>query len=92
MFVFYSVHYPQPGKEELWVQKMRQFDELIKKQSGVLFVSDIFPDPAKGTLTGFTFWESEDAWKAAWPMLVHEAPAGEEEIKSADVFMFRSAV
>jgi len=92
MFVFYSVHYPQPGKEELWVQKMRHFDELIKKQPGVLFVSDIFPDPAKGTLTGFTFWESEDAWKAAWPMLVHEAPAGEGEIKSADVFMFRSAV
>ena len=63
-----------------------------QKQPGVLFVSDIFPDPAKGTLTGFTFWESEDAWKAAWLMLVHEAPAGEEEIKSADVFMFRSAV
>jgi hypothetical protein len=92
MFVFYSVHYPQPGKEELWVQKMRHFDEVIKKQPGVLFVSDIFPDPAKGTLTGFTFWESEDAWKAAWPILVQEAPAGEGEIKSADVFMFQSAV
>jgi heme-degrading monooxygenase HmoA len=92
MFVFYSVHYPQTGKEELWVQKMRDFDEVIKKQPGVLFVSDIFPDPAKGTLIGFTFWESEDAWKAAWPMSVQEAPAGEGEIKPADVFMFQSAV
>ncbi len=36
MFVFYSVHYPQPEKEELWVQQMRQFDELIKKQPPVL--------------------------------------------------------
>jgi len=91
MFVFYSVHCPQPGKEELWVQKMRQFDEVIKKQPGVIFVSDIFPDPAKGTLTGFTFWESEDAWKAAWPTLVQEAPAGEGEVRPAEVFMFRSA-
>jgi hypothetical protein len=41
------------------VQKMRQFDELMKKQPGILFVSDIFKDPEKGTLTGFTFWESQ---------------------------------
>src|SRR6266567_4446640 len=34
VFVFYSVHDPQPEKEELWVQKMRQFDDLIKKQQG----------------------------------------------------------
>ena len=40
MFVFYSIHYPQPGKEGLWVQKMRQFDELMKKQPGIIFVSD----------------------------------------------------
>jgi hypothetical protein len=91
MFVFYSVHSPQPGKEELWVQKMRQFDELIKKQPGVLFVSDIFPDPEKGTLTGYTFWESEDAWKAAWPMLVQEAPSGEWEAKPPEVSMRNSA-
>ena len=49
MFVFSSVHSPQPGKEELWVQKMRQFDELINKQPGIIFVSDIFTDPKKGT-------------------------------------------
>ena len=39
MFVFYSVHDPQPEKEELWVQKMHQFDELMKQQPGILFVS-----------------------------------------------------
>lgn len=92
MFVFYSVHYPEPGQEKLWVQKMRTFDEAIGKQSGVLFVSDIFPDPARGTLTGYTFWESEDAWKAAWPILVQEAPKGEGEVRPPDVFMFDSAV
>jgi len=91
MFLFYSVHSPQPGKEELWVQKMRQFDELIKKQPGVIFVSDIFPDPEKCTLTGFTFWESEDAWKAAWPVLVQEAPSGEWEVKPPEVYMRNSA-
>lgn len=92
MFVFYSVHYPQPGKEELCVQKMRTFDEAIKKQPGVIFVSDIFPDPAKGTLTGYTFWESEGAWKTAWPVLVQEAPSGEGEVRPPEVVMFQSAV
>jgi hypothetical protein len=91
MFVFYSVHYPQPEKEELWVQKMRQFDELIKKLPGILFVSDIFTDPEKGTLIGFTFWESEDAWKAAWPVLVKEVPSGEWEVKPPEVYMRNSA-
>ena len=91
MFVFYPVHDPQPGKEDLWVQKMRHFDEVIKKLPGVLFVSDIFPDPAKGTLTGFTFCESEDAWKAVWPVLVQEAPAGEGEVNPPEVFLFHSA-
>ncbi len=91
MFVFYSVHYPQSGKEALWVQKMRQFDELIKKQPGIMFVSDIFPDPEKGTLMGFTFWESEAAWKAAWPVLAKEVPSGEGEVKPAEVYMLNSA-
>ncbi|MGZ3674751.1 MAG: hypothetical protein ACXVCO_10620 [Ktedonobacterales bacterium] len=91
MFVFYSVHYPEHGKEALCVQKMRQFDEAIKKQLGVIFVSDIFPDTAKGTLTGYTFWESEDAWRAAWPVLVREAPSGEGEVRPPDVFMCQSA-
>ena len=63
------------------MQKMRQFDALIKKQPGVIFVSDISPDPEKGTPTGFTFWESEDTWKAAWPLVVQEAPSGEWEVK-----------
>jgi hypothetical protein len=91
MFVFYSVHYPQPGKEELGVQKMRQFDELMKKQPGIRFVSDIFKDPEKGTLMGFTFWETQEVFQAAWPVLVKEVPAGEWEAKPPEVFMFNSA-
>ena len=91
MFLFYSVHYPQPGKEELWVQKMRQFDELMKKQQGIIFVSDIFKDPEKGTLTGFTFWESQEAFQAAWPVLVKDAPSSEGEVKPPEVNMLNSA-
>ncbi len=64
MFVFYSIHYPRPEQEELGVQQMRQLDELMKKQPGILFVSDIFKDPEKGTLMGFTFWESQEAFQA----------------------------
>ena len=30
MFLFYAVHYPQPEKEELLIQSMYEFSELIK--------------------------------------------------------------
>ena len=92
MFLFYSIHYPQPGKEELWVQKMRQFDELMKKQPGILFVSDIFKDPEKGTLTGFTFWESQEAFQASWPVLVKDAPSEEWEVKPREVHLLHSTM
>jgi heme-degrading monooxygenase HmoA len=87
MFLFYSVHYPQPGKEDFWIQKMRQFDELMKKQPGIVFVSDIFKDSERGTLLGFTFWESEEAFRAVWPELAKYAPAREWEIKPPDAYM-----
>ena len=91
MFVFYSVHYPQPEKKEFWIQKMRQFDERMKKQPGIMFVSDIFQDPEKGTLMGFTFWESQEAFQAAWPVLAQNAPASEWEVKPPEVYMFNAA-
>ena len=91
MFVFYSIHYPQPEKEELWVQQMRHFDELMKKQPGIIFVSDIFTEPEKGTLMGFTFWESQEAFQAAWPVLAKEVPSGEWEVKPPEAFLINSA-
>ena len=92
MFLFYSMHYPRPGKEESGARLMRQFDELIKEQPGVVFVSDIFQDPNKGALIGFTIWESQDAWKAVWPTLVKDVPAGGWEAKPPEVYMLHSAV
>ncbi len=52
---------------------------------------DIFPDPEKGGLMGFSFWESEKAWKAAWSVLVKEAPSGEGEVKPAELYLLNSA-
>jgi heme-degrading monooxygenase HmoA len=92
MFVFYSRHYPHPDKGEQGAQMMRQFDELIKKQPGIIFVSDIFRDPESGTLIGFTFWETQEAWKRAWPVLVKEVPSGEWEVKPPEVFLLHSAI
>jgi hypothetical protein len=37
MFIFYSIHYPHPEKEELLVQGMHEFGELMKQQPGILF-------------------------------------------------------
>ncbi len=49
MFLFYAVHYPQPEKEELLIQSMQQFGELIKKQPGIIFVN---PSPFRDTEKG----------------------------------------
>lgn len=93
MFVFYSVHYPKPEHEALFAEKMRQFDELMKKQPGIIFASDIFKDPEKGALIGFTFWESEEVFKASWPALVKQSPSasGEWEARPPEVHMFNAA-
>jgi heme-degrading monooxygenase HmoA len=91
MFLFYSVHYPQPGKEALGAEKMRQFDELMKKQPGIIFVSDIFKDPQRGALMGITIWESQEAFEASWPALVKEAPSGDWEVKPPEVYRLNSA-
>ena len=90
MFVFYSIHYPLPGKEALGVQLMRQFDELMKKQPGIIFASDVFTNPEKGTLMGFTFWESHEAFQAVWPILAKEAPSHEWEAKPPEAFMLNA--
>ena len=90
MFLFYSIHYPQPDKEEVVVQNMRQFDDIIKRQPGIIFVSDIFNDPEKGTLMGFTIWESQEVFQASWPVLVKEVPSNEWEVKSPEVYMLNS--
>ena len=91
MFVFYSVHYPQPEKEELWGQQMRQFDELIKKQPGIIFVNT-FKDPENGTLIALAIWESEEAFQASWPILAKDAPSEEWETRPREVHLLYSAV
>ena len=35
--------------------------------------------------------DTEDAWKAAWPVLVQEAPSGEWEVKPPEVYLRNSA-
>ena len=91
MFLFYAVHYPKPEKEALLIQSMQQFGELIKKQPGVIFVNTSpFRDPEKGTLIGIAIWESQEAFQAAWPVLVKDAPSEEWETKPREVYMFNT--
>jgi hypothetical protein len=70
---------------------MRQFDELLKKQPGIVFVSDIFQDPERGALIGITVWASQDAFEASWPFLVQSVPSGEWEAKPPEVYRLNSA-
>ena len=93
MFLFYAVHYPQPEKEELLIQSMQQFGELIKKQPGIIFVNPSpFRDPENGTLIALAIWESQEAFQASWPSLVRDAPSEEWEVKSREVHMFNTVV
>jgi hypothetical protein len=91
MFLFYSVHYPLPDKEALGAEKMRQFDELMKMQPGIVYVSDIFTDPERGALIGFTIWESQEAFEASWPVLAKDVPSGQWEVKPPEVYRLNSA-
>ena len=94
MFLFYAVHYPQPEKEELLVQSMHEFGELMKKQPGNIFQAPYpFKDPEKGTLMGISIWESEEAFQAALPLLQsarQKRPAQELEVKPPEVYLLHS--
>lgn len=96
MFIFYSIHYPYPEREELLVQSMHEFGEVIKKQPGVIFQAPYpFKDPEKGTLMGISIWESQEAFQAALPTLQgtrQNSPSHEWEIKPTEVYMLNSAI
>ncbi len=93
MFLFYAVHYPQPEKEELLIQSMQQFGELIKKQPGIIFVNPSpFRDTEKGALIGLAIWESQEAFQAAALTLQNAFPSDEWEVKPREVYMLNSAV
>ncbi|GHO83007.1 putative quinol monooxygenase [Dictyobacter formicarum] len=96
MFIFYSIHYPQPEKEALLVQSMHEFGELMKKQPGNLFQAPYpFKDPEKGTLMGISIWESREAFQLALPTLQsarQNSPSREWEIKSPEVYMLDSTL
>ena len=93
MFLFYAVHYPQPEKEELLIQSMQQFGELIKKQPGIIFVNPSpFRDTEKGALIGLAIWESQEAFEASWPVLVKDMPSDEWEVKPREVHMLNTVV
>jgi hypothetical protein len=96
MFIFYSIHYPQPEKEERLVQSMHEFGELMKKQPGNLFQAPYpFKDPEKGTLMGISIWESREAFQVALPTLQsarQNSPSREWEIKPPEVSMLDSTL
>ena len=91
MFLFFAVHYPQPEKEALLIQRMQQFGELIKKQPGSIFVNT-FRDPENGTLIALAIWESEEAFQASWPILAKDAPSEEWETRPREVHLLYSAM
>ena len=91
MFLFYAVHYPHPGKEELLIQSMREFGKVIKKQPGIIFVNT-FRDPEKGTIIALAIWESQEAFQASWPVLVKDSPSEEWEIKPREIHMLNSVL
>ena len=94
MFIFYSIHYPHPEKEELLVQSMHDYGELMKQQPGNLFQAPYpFKDSEKGTLMGISIWESREAFQAALPTLCNarqNSLAQEWESKPPEVYLLDS--
>ena len=95
MFIFYSIHYPYPDKEDLLVESMHQFGELMSQQPGFIFVAPYpFKNPENGTLMGVSFWESEEAFKAAVGVLRESrrnSSSRDWEIRPPDQFTMNSA-
>lgn len=97
MLLFYSIHYPRPEKEALLVQSMHKYGELMKKQPGLIFVAPYpFKDTDKGTLTGVSIWESEEAFQVAIPLVrgarKEEPDHDEWEIRPPEVYTLNSVV
>lgn len=95
MFIFYSVHYPQPDKEDLLVESMHNFGELMATQPGLVFHAPYpFKNPEDGTVMGVTVWESEEAFKAAMAAIADRrgpGPSPEWERKPTEVYRLNSA-
>jgi hypothetical protein len=68
---------------------MHRFGELVKKQSGVVFV-DTFRNVREGTIISLAIWESQLAFQASWPELVKSAPSQEWEVKPREALMMES--
>ena len=79
MFLLYGVHYPRKNEDRL-IGAMHRFGELVKKQSGVVFV-DTFRNVREGTIISLAIWESRQAFESSWPELVKRAPSQEWELK-----------
>lgn len=96
MFIFYSIHFPHPDKEELLVQSMHEFGELMRQQPGIIFQAPYpFKDTEKGTLMGVSIWESQEAFQTALPILQsarRDSPSHEYEVKPPEVYTLNSAV
>lgn len=96
MFLFYSIHYPHPGKEEELAQSMHRFGKLMESLPGFVFVAPYpFKDTEKGTLMGISIWESEEAFQAATPILQKvrkDEPSYDLEIKPPEVYTLHSAL
>jgi hypothetical protein len=87
--LLYGVHYPHPEKEGILINAMHTFGELVKKESGVIFV-DTFKNPKDGTIISLAIWDSKQAFQASWSKLVQKAPSQEWELKPREAFIMES--
>ena len=92
---FNSVHYPRPEKEDLLIESMHSFGELMRTQPGLLFVAPYpFKNPESGTVMGVAIWESQEAFQAAMEAIANLRGPGlspDWEIKPTEVYQLLSA-
>src|SRR2546429_4450232 len=66
MMLFYAVHYPKPDYEDLLLDDMHEFGNLLRKQPGCIWVNPHpFKNPTDGSLMAISIWESVEALQEA---------------------------
>jgi hypothetical protein len=95
VFIFYSIHYPRPDQEDLLIESMHSFGELMRTQPGLLFVAPYpFKNPDNGTVMGVTVWEAQETFQAAMKTIADlcgPGPSPDWAINPTEVYRLNSA-
>ena len=95
MMLFYAVHYPKPEYQDLLLDDMHEFGNLLREQPGCIWVNPHpFKNPADGSLMAISIWESVEALQEAGSAVSAVRPPSPFDVweyKDHETFLLPSA-